>query len=195
MRDGQGTRRRLLKAATAEFAARGLAGARVDRIAAGARVNKAQLYSYFGSKDGLFDAVIDEYLDMIVDTVPFTAEDLPGYAARLYDACRERPELVRLAAWDRLQRATAGTPLPRVEEHDARKRRAIAEAQRSGHVVASLSPADVLSIVTAISMAWSPAGPADGGSGDGDVDGGRDDSEHARRRRALSETVRRALVP
>ena len=39
--DAQATKRRLLAAATAEFAAHGLAGARVDRIAAAARANKA----------------------------------------------------------------------------------------------------------------------------------------------------------
>ena len=47
---------RILDAATAEFSARGIAGARVDRIADAAACNKALLYSYFGNKDQLFDA-------------------------------------------------------------------------------------------------------------------------------------------
>jgi hypothetical protein len=51
-------RHRILGAATEEFAERGVAGARIDRIIAAARTNKAQLYGYSGSKDGLFDAVI-----------------------------------------------------------------------------------------------------------------------------------------
>ena len=57
--DAQATQRRLLEAAAQEFAARGIAGARVDRIAEVARSNKAQIYHYFGSKDDLYDACID----------------------------------------------------------------------------------------------------------------------------------------
>jgi TetR/AcrR family transcriptional regulator len=49
---------RILTAAAAEFAARGYAGARVDRIARRARVNKAMLYYHFGSKEGLYRALI-----------------------------------------------------------------------------------------------------------------------------------------
>ena len=54
------TRSRVLDAATAEFAHHGLAGARVDRIAARAGANKRMLYYYFGSKDKLFLAVLEE---------------------------------------------------------------------------------------------------------------------------------------
>lgn len=50
---------RLLAAAAAEFSARGFAGARVDRIARRARINKAMLYYYFHSKAGLYRALLD----------------------------------------------------------------------------------------------------------------------------------------
>jgi AcrR family transcriptional regulator len=46
------TKKRLLAAAKEEFAAYGLAGARDDRVAATARATKAQIYHYFGSKEG-----------------------------------------------------------------------------------------------------------------------------------------------
>lgn len=49
---------RILAAAAAEFSARGFAGARVDRIARRARVNKAMLYYHFGSKQGLYRALL-----------------------------------------------------------------------------------------------------------------------------------------
>lgn len=49
---------RILAAAAAEFAARGFAGARVDRIARRARVNKAMLYYHFGSKQELYRALL-----------------------------------------------------------------------------------------------------------------------------------------
>jgi AcrR family transcriptional regulator len=55
-----GTRVRILEAATAEFAQHGFGGARVDRIAERAQANKRMLYYYFGSKDELFLAVLEE---------------------------------------------------------------------------------------------------------------------------------------
>jgi AcrR family transcriptional regulator len=59
------TRRRILDAATSEFAAKGLAGARVDEIARRARVNKRMLYHYFGDKEALWLAVLEQaYLNI-----------------------------------------------------------------------------------------------------------------------------------
>ncbi|MEO6086401.1 MAG: TetR family transcriptional regulator, partial [Umezawaea sp.] len=101
--DSDSTRRRLLEAATADFAAHGIAGARVDRIAAAAGVNKAQLYTYYGDKLGLFDAVFQANADALVNATPFTADDLAGYAVGLYDGALVQPEIVRLAAWARLE--------------------------------------------------------------------------------------------
>ena len=49
---------RILAAAALEFAARGFAGARVDRIAQRARVNKAMLYYHFGSKQAIYQALL-----------------------------------------------------------------------------------------------------------------------------------------
>ena len=49
---------RILAAAAVEFATRGFGGARVDRIARRARVNKAMLYYYFHSKQDLYRALL-----------------------------------------------------------------------------------------------------------------------------------------
>ena len=59
-RDPDRTRQRVLDAATVEFARYGLGGARVDRIAARAGANKRMLYYYFGSKEDLFLAALEE---------------------------------------------------------------------------------------------------------------------------------------
>ena len=64
-RDPERMRRRILEAATAEFAREGLAGARVDRIAARAGANKRMLYYYFGSKEDLFLAVLEASYERI----------------------------------------------------------------------------------------------------------------------------------
>lgn len=186
---GQASRRRLLDAATAEFATYGIAGARVDRISAAARVNKAQLYAYFGNKDKLFDAVFAEHLDLIVGTVPVTGDDLPGYAVRLYDAYLVHPELVRLATWARLERTPTGDLFHFMPGHDTEKLRSITDAQAAGAVDPSIPAADVLVMVTALSMTWSPASVMYTASTD------EPESAHAQRRAALSRTVRRAFAP
>jgi TetR/AcrR family transcriptional regulator len=58
-RDPASTRRKLLIAARREFARNGLAGARVDEIAAQAGVNKQLVYHYFGDKDAIYFAVLE----------------------------------------------------------------------------------------------------------------------------------------
>ena len=59
LRDADRTRAGILAAATDEFAAHGLGGARVDRIAARAGSNKRMLYYYFGDKEALYVAVLE----------------------------------------------------------------------------------------------------------------------------------------
>ncbi len=64
-RDPNATRARILAAAKAEFARKGLGGARVDDIAARAKANKRMLYHYFGNKDDLFRITLeDAYADI-----------------------------------------------------------------------------------------------------------------------------------
>ena len=58
-RNPEATRQKLLTAARREFADSGLAGARVDEIAARAGVNKQLVYHYFGDKDALYLAVLE----------------------------------------------------------------------------------------------------------------------------------------
>src|SRR5438045_3326063 len=56
-RDPERTRAVILNAAIAEFTSKGLSGARIDRIAKRAGVNKRMIYYYFGNKEGLYVAV------------------------------------------------------------------------------------------------------------------------------------------
>ncbi|GAA2008126.1 TetR family transcriptional regulator [Nakamurella flavida] len=189
VRDGEASRRRLLAAAAAEFAQHGIVGARVDRIAASSGVNKAQMYAWFGSKDGLFDAVFDDQLHGIVDSVPFDADDLPGYAVRLYDSYLAAPELVRLASWNRLERVPTGDLLSGHRELSEPKNRAIARAQEQGRILAGIRPDEVYSLVIALAGTWSPVSATYTASA---ADGGAD---HERRRAALRLVVTRALGP
>ena len=59
-RDPDATRLRILDAAKSEFARKGLGGARVDDIAAKAKINKRMLYHYFGNKEELFRRTLED---------------------------------------------------------------------------------------------------------------------------------------
>ncbi|MFA4929511.1 MAG: TetR family transcriptional regulator [Patulibacter sp.] len=189
MRDGEKSRQRLLDAATAEFAAYGIAGARVDRISASAHVNKAQMYGWFGSKDGLFEAVFERHLHRIVDVVPFTPNDLPGYAVALYDSYLTDPELVRLASWCRLERVPVGELLQAHPGHSDPKHAAIRAAQAEGRIVADIRPDEVYALVIALAGTWSPVSATFTASLEDAP------ADHERRRDALRGVVARALVP
>jgi AcrR family transcriptional regulator len=102
-RDPERTRRRILDAATAEFARYGLGGARIDRIARRSGANKRMLYYYFGDKDGLFLAALEARYAHIRDAErALRLEHLEPCAAleRLvrftWDYCLEHPEFITL---------------------------------------------------------------------------------------------------
>ena len=88
-RDPAATRKKLLTAARREFADSGLAGARVDEIAARAGVNKQLVYHYFGDKDALYLAVLEwVYEEIRAQERKLNLEGLPPQQAikRLIEA-------------------------------------------------------------------------------------------------------------
>ena len=58
--DPEATALNIIEVATQEFANKGLAGARIDEIAALTRTSKRMIYYYFGSKEGLYVRVLEE---------------------------------------------------------------------------------------------------------------------------------------
>ena len=181
----QAGRRRLLDAGAVEFAAHGVAGARVDRISADAKVSKAQIYSYYEGKEKLFDAVLEDQVNDILDKAPLTA-DLPDYAVRLYDAYLDQPQLVRLATWARLERHPAGPLFPGVDEAD--KLAVITEGQGAGRIRTDIPAADLHAMVISLAMTWAAssltytATPADSAD------------DHHRRRTSLAAAARAAFM-
>lgn len=104
--DTERTKQLLLNAATDEFSRYGLAGARVDRIAASAGVNKERIYQYFGKKDDLFGIVLEKELTAVMDAVSITGsgiDAITSYAGRIFDYQREHPALARLIFWEGLE--------------------------------------------------------------------------------------------
>jgi AcrR family transcriptional regulator len=153
-RDSEATKRRLFEAAAEEFAQRGIAGARVDRIAAAAGANKALIYSYFGSKEALFDAVFTELVVETINDVPIDGEDLPAYAGRLFDRNVSHPYALRLAIWRALERGDQSSDAVLVA-NDA-KIAAIERAQRAGLVTDRFPAEELIVMITGLSILGAP---------------------------------------
>jgi AcrR family transcriptional regulator len=184
IRDADATRARIMAAATAEFAEHGLAGGRVDRIAAAARTNKAQLYHYFGNKETLFDVVFDRYVDLNLANVPLDAEHLPEYAVDIYDYYLRDPVLVRLATWARLERTPTGDLFVRTGGIDPQVVARIEVAQQSGVLVDSVAALDIFSLTIAMASAWAQSSLTITATAD------EPEAVHAPRRAALAAAVR-----
>ncbi|WP_327139262.1 TetR family transcriptional regulator [Nocardia sp. NBC_01327] len=120
--DSTATKERILAAASTEFAEYGVAGARVDRIAATAQANKRAIYDYFGDKKALFAAVLENLMSELAEAVSPSDGDLGAYAGLLFDYHRAHPEAMRLLLWEALE--TGDNPVPDEEartQHYANK--------------------------------------------------------------------------
>ncbi|MEU6817867.1 TetR family transcriptional regulator [Streptomyces sp. NPDC046860] len=155
--DATATKKRLLEAAYNEFAQFGLAGGRVDRIAEAAKANKRLIYVHFGNKNDLFDLVVANSLADLAEAVPFTADDLPGYAGNLFDYLLEHPQVLRLTGWAQLERPDAS---PAQVDAYHPKIGAISSAQQQGIVTKTVTPADILALLLGLTTAWANASPA-----------------------------------
>ena len=152
--DTEGTRRALLEGGVVEFSAAGFAGARVDRIAAAAGVNKERIYSYFGDKAGLFDAVALHVLSRVTAEVPFLGtgpEAIADFAGRLFDHLQEKPELARLMAWEGLER---GTDVVALDDRIAHCGERVAGIMGALPGVSRADAAELLFSLIAASHAW-----------------------------------------
>jgi len=101
-RDLARTRERILKAALAEFAANGLAGARCEDIARRARVNKRMLFYCFGSKEALYREILRRKFRERASLSESVPNDLGRAILHWYEAFSSDLEWVRLLEWEAL---------------------------------------------------------------------------------------------
>lgn len=120
--DPERTKRLLLEASVKEFAEHGFGGARFDRIAAAAKINKQALYYHFGAKDELFEAVLehsyqrfrDGYVTLQLVGLP-PEEQLRTLVNNLYDQVVAHRQIFSvLLDENRMQ----GRHLPNVRVHE-----------------------------------------------------------------------------
>jgi TetR/AcrR family transcriptional regulator len=153
-RDPERTRKRILDAAAAEFSAHGYAGARIRAIAARAGVNQQLVSYYFDGKEGLYQAMSQQWQQRQSELAPpdtSMPEQLRSYAL---EALRN-PESVRVFAWSGLQ-YTGPDDDP---DRDSRTRMLAGSVsqlralQESGRLPAEVDPACLLVMLMGAAMA------------------------------------------
>ncbi|MDQ0379401.1 TetR/AcrR family transcriptional regulator [Amycolatopsis thermophila] len=112
LRDAERTRAEILDVATREFADQGYAGARVNEIAAKTRTTKRMLYYYFGSKEGLYIAVLERAYagirareqELDVDHLD-PVQALRQLAELTFDHHESHPDFIRLVSIENIHNA------------------------------------------------------------------------------------------
>jgi TetR/AcrR family transcriptional regulator len=132
---------RIVRAAREEFSTRGFAGARVERIAKAAEVNKQLLFYYYHSKRGLFQAVVRSgviELESALTALPTSTgkplDRLQDALAALFEFLTAHPDLVTLISHaDRMDAAPFAPAIRRLVVM-------LAEGQGLGQVRGDLDP-------------------------------------------------------
>ncbi len=142
-RDSRGL---VAEAASAEFAEHGYAGARTERIAQRAGVNKQLLYYYFGSKAGLYDGVMEAAARKLQDATQ-EAEPQPGTAGEVlrakltavFEVLSRSPELARLLVRSTFDPGSAASERP-ARQLAAGFARVISQGQGMGYFRDDVDP-------------------------------------------------------
>jgi TetR/AcrR family transcriptional regulator len=145
------TRERILASALREFSDKGFAGARVDRIARRARINKRMLYHYFGNKASLFREILARKVrERSVWAVTAPADAAESLAFWFESACRDR-DWVRLMEWEALG-LTNGAEFGDAERRSAFKKGVgqVRARQASGLLRADVDPGHLLLAMVAL---------------------------------------------
>jgi len=149
----------ILAAAKAEFGAHGYSGARIERIASTASVNKQLLFHYFDSKDGLYLAAVSALLaDFPQPTPPglTPSEALRWMATELVRQVSASPGLVRVLADRTRGTATPGTASHQISEWLSETAQSLCaivlDGQKTGFFRDDLSPQDVANTVIATAI-------------------------------------------
>ena len=144
----------ILEVATREFAAHGLAGARIEKIQQQTRTSKRMIYYHFGSKEGLYRAVIERAFELAreVDKNFDPEAGSPEQALKritnnAFEAFIKNPHFVRLLSFENL----AGAPFIRESKHASRLNRlamadlesVLKRGQANGSIRLDIKPLDV----------------------------------------------------
>jgi AcrR family transcriptional regulator len=120
------SREEILAVATEEFADHGLSGARVDAIAEKTRTSKRMIYYHFGSKDGLYRAVLERAYSEIraaegeLDLNSLgPVEAIKRIVELTFDHDENHPQFIRLVSVENIHRAKSIGTLPSIRKRSA----------------------------------------------------------------------------
>ncbi|WP_396433672.1 TetR/AcrR family transcriptional regulator [Limnohabitans sp.] len=153
----------ILAVATHEFADKGLTGARIDAIAAATRTSKRMIYYYFGSKDGLYLAVLEEaYRRMRAIEADLHLDDLPPVQALqklvefTYDHHRDNEDFIRLVMNENIHRGDYLRQSRNIQQLNATAIRAVRDVYergvKGGVFRSGLEPVDIHSAISAFTF-------------------------------------------
>ena len=159
-RDADRTRRDILDVATAEFAACGYAGARVDEIASRTSTTKRMIYYYFGSKEGLFIEVLEETYRRMNDAeskldldTAKPVEALQAVIRFVVGYYRKNPEFITLLNTENLHKGKHISKSMRAREYSSPAieviRRVLESGQAQGLFRKDVSARDVYLLIAA----------------------------------------------
>jgi AcrR family transcriptional regulator len=161
--DPERTKANILEVAAAEFGEKGLAGARIDEIAALTQTSKRMIYYYFGSKEGLYLAVLEESYKRVRDVeAELHLQDLePEQALRrlvafTFDHHLEHENFIRLVMNENMHRGEYLAQSKRIQELNVPAIAAIERLYRRGVKAGvfrpGLDPVDIHASVSALSF-------------------------------------------
>jgi AcrR family transcriptional regulator len=155
----EATRRAILDAARAEFAAKGYAGGRVDDIAARTATSKRMIYYYFGGKEQLYAAVLEELYGgmrdaeaaLALDSLP-PAEAMRRLVEVTFDHHAAHPEFVRLISVENIHEASNVKQSPEIRTRNAtvigRMTALLKRGEASGDFRRGVDPVDLHMLVS-----------------------------------------------
>ena len=160
-RNPDASRADILRAATGEFAARGLDGARLDSIARRTRTTRAMIYYYFATKEGLYQAVLEEAYRGIreaekgLDLAHLPArEAIRELVSFTFDYYQAHPEFVALVVAENQAGGGHLRRMPRVRRLNASIvdtiRDVLERGQREGSIRAGVDPVDLHMTIAAL---------------------------------------------
>jgi AcrR family transcriptional regulator len=161
--DPERTRADIIEVATREFSEKGLAGARIDLIAEAMRTSKRMIYYYFGSKEGLYIAVLEAaYSRMRSIESELHLEDLaPEDALRklvgfTVDYQLAHPEFIRLVMNENMHRGQYLAQSKTIQRLNVPAieglRQVLERGRREGVFRSGLDPLDLHMSISALSV-------------------------------------------
>ncbi|MCA0963162.1 TetR/AcrR family transcriptional regulator [Salipiger bermudensis] len=115
----------ILRVARSEFARNGLSGTRIEDIAAGTKTSKRMIFYYFGDKESLYEAVLEDcYSEVRAGEAELDLEGLdPVQALRrliefTFDHHRRNPDFIRLVMIENIHEARHMERMQRLQEQN-----------------------------------------------------------------------------